>query len=174
MQKQLKSIIVQCTEFLKDNGFSSEANQMCCKSLGIAVPAYRKPGGGTHLRSSPFMSFIGSPPSRLPPAHPANVTSKCHKPLWPSADCQQSLVHPYTQARRTLQDECTVATTLLKVREWRHREGKELSEVVHCSDCPRWSIAWDLNPGSLTLELKLLIRQPGILLEETLYLCENT
>ena len=55
------------------------------------------------------------------------------------------------------------------MREQKDREGKQLSKMLNYEWWNR-----DLNPGSLTLELKLLTKEPGSLLEEMLYLCENT
>ena len=64
---------------------------------------------------------------------------------------------------------CVITIAILQMREPRGRGGKELSKML--------SYAWwnrDLNPGSLTPELKFLTKEPGILLEEMLYLCEHT
>ena len=75
------------------------------------------------------------------------------------------LRHTVTTANTTY----VITITILQMREQKDREGKQLSKMLNYEWWNR-----DLNPGSLTLELKLLTKEPGSLLEEMLYLCENT
>ena len=77
--------------------------------------------------------------------------------------------HTVTTANITYVITYVITITILQMREQKGREGKQLSKMLNYEWWNR-----DLNPGSLTLELKLLTKAPGSLLKEMLYLCENT
>lgn len=89
-----------------------------------------------------------------------------------SHDLLSIFLNPHTNPRHTVTTANTtyvITITILQMREQKGREGKQLSKTLNYEWWNR-----DLNPGSLTLELKLLTKAPGSLLEEMRYLCENT
>lgn len=132
MQQQLESIIVRCTEFLKDNGFSSQANQMRCNSLGISVCLQK----AWWWHSSPQLLVYEfhrerespSPTSTCPPPKRHSQVSRAVAAFSSLSGVSRPSIR---SGRRTLHGECTVATTLLKVRGWWRRGGKVASKMLN-------------------------------------------